>query len=240
MPGEIAHADRRDLAVADQQPTPMQLMQQAIAAGITPDQLGKMLDLQERHERNQAAKAFGEALARFQSLCPVIKKRRKAGTGKFTYTYAGYDDIHFEIRALLAAGGLTVAFDSEPTNGGLAVTCRVQHGTHVQPTRVVIPLPQMSVSNTQQFGAAMQYGKRYALCAALNIVVSDEDDDAATLVEKITDEEADDLRGLLAEGGRDVARLLQWAKCDRIEDLSRAKYAEAVDMLTRKPGRTAK
>ena len=229
---------RPEAGIARDEPTPMMLLSRMIESGIKPDELGKMLDLQERYERNQAAKAYGEALARFQSMAPVIKKgRRTTGEGKFAFTYASYDDIHFEIRALLADCGLTISFDSEAVNSGLAVICKVQHGTHVQPTRVLIPIPQMSANNTQQFGAAMKYGMRYSLCAALNIVVSDEDDDGAALIERITEDEAVELRLLLRDSGRDEGRFLQWARCERIEELSKARYAEAVDMLRRKPGK---
>jgi hypothetical protein len=36
----------------------------------------------------------------------------------------------------------------------------------------------MRVNETQKFGAALSYAKRYALQGALNIVVTDEDTDA--------------------------------------------------------------
>jgi hypothetical protein len=120
------------------------------------------------------------------------------------------------------------------------ITCHVQHGTHVQSTSFVVPLPQLSTNNTQQFGAALSYGKRYALCAALNIVVSNEDDDGAALIERITEEQAVELRLLLRDTGKDEGRFLQWAKAESIEELSKAKFAEALDMLRRKPGRGAK
>lgn len=226
----------REIAVRDE-PTPMVLLQQAIDRGLTTTDLERLAALQERWEERQAAKAFGEALAKFQSLCPVVKKSRRADTGKFAYTYASYDDIHFAIRALLAECGLTVSFDTTTEGGAVKVTCHVRHGSHVQSTAFVVPMPQLSTNNTQSFGAALSYGKRYALCAALNIVVSDEDDDASALVERITDEEAADLREMLRQSGRTEERFLQWARANSIEELSRAKFIESCDMLTRKPAR---
>lgn len=231
----------RPAAVIREQPTPMLLLQQAISQGISPADLTEMYALQREWAKDRAAEAYGAALAKFQSMCPVVKKgRRTTGDGKFAFTYASYDDIHFEIRALLADCGLTISFDSEPATGGLSVVCKVQHGTHVQPTRVLIPIPQMSANNTQQFGAAMKYGMRYSLCAALNIVVSDEDDDGAALIEPISTAELAELEDALRASGKDVTRFLQWAKVSRLEDLAKAKFVEAMDMLTRKSGRGVK
>jgi len=233
---DIAHDRPREVAVRDE-PTPMVLLQQAIDRGLTTTDLERLAALQERWEERRSAAAFGEALARFQALCPVIKKTRRAEVGKFGYTYASYDDIHFAIRSLLAECGLSVSFDTMTENNAVKVTCHVRHGTYVQSTTFSVPMPQLSTNNTQAFGAALSYGKRYALCAALNIVVSDEDDDAAALVERISDEEAAILRELLRQTGRDEGRFLQWARCERFEDLSRAKYIEACDMLRRRPAK---
>lgn len=230
----------RPAAVMREQPTPMELMSQAIAAGVTTGDLERLAALQERHEQRQAERAFGEALARFQSLCPIIKRSKTADTGKFKYNYASYDDIHFEIRALLADCGLTVSFDTEATDSAVTVICKVQHGTHVRPTRFTLPVPQMSVNNTQQFASALSYGKRYTLCAALNIVTSNDDDDGAALIEPINTAELAELEDALRASGKDVTRFLQWAKVSRLEDLAKAKFVEAMDMLTRKSGRGAK
>ena len=71
----------RPAAVMREQPTPMELMSQAIAAGVTTGDLERLAALQERHEQRQAERAFGEALARFQSLCPIIKRSKTADTG---------------------------------------------------------------------------------------------------------------------------------------------------------------
>lgn len=227
---------RPEAGIAREGPTPMMLLQDAIARGLKTEDLERLAALQERWEERQAAKAFGEALAHFQALCPVIKKRRKAVIpGKFAYSYASYDDIHLAVRALLADCGLTVSFDTASDGGGVKVTCHVRLGTHVQSTAFVVPAPQLSTNNTQSFGAALSYGKRYALCAALNIVASDEDDDGASLIEKINADQVDVICRLLAETGRDERRFCAWAGVNEIGEIAVGRYHEAVDMLTRKP-----
>jgi len=65
-----------------QQQTPMALIQMAVQANADPDKLGKLMDLQERWEAKQAADAFGQALADFQSECPPVHKGRSIDLGR--------------------------------------------------------------------------------------------------------------------------------------------------------------
>jgi len=143
------------------------------------DKLERLMGLQERYEANEACKAYGHAIAGFQSKCPIIQKAKKADR----YSYAGYDDIMVQIRPVLAEYGLSVSFSSGQADAGkLSIEITLQHGTHSETKRFSFPVPeQMRVNDTQKMGAALSYARRYALCGALNIVVSDEDMDAAGL-----------------------------------------------------------
>ena len=72
---------------------PSTLLVRAVDQGLDVDQLGKLMELQERWESNQARKAFNVAMATFQSLVPRITKaktvefRSKSG-GRVNYSYA--------------------------------------------------------------------------------------------------------------------------------------------------------
>ena len=46
-----------------QEPTPMSILAKAVEMGADVDKLTKLMDLQERWERNEAKKAFDAALA---------------------------------------------------------------------------------------------------------------------------------------------------------------------------------
>lgn len=218
---------------------PLALLQAAIEKGMDPDKLGKLMDLAERWEANQAAAAFGVALASFQSQCPVIKKKRKADVGgKFSFQYAGFDDIDRVVRPILAECGLSVTFKAQDDAGNgngnarrLKVTCQVRHGSHTEETTVNIPIPAMSVNDTQQYGAAVSYAKRFSLCAALNIVVSDEDDDAAKLVQVVTEEQAAEIEALIAEKSVDLGKFLDWCQVASITDIPAANYPKVVHTL---------
>lgn len=159
------------------------LIQTAIERNIDAEQLGKLLDLQERWEANRAAQAFADAITGFQSECPPVRKSRQAkAAGRFGgYQFASYDDVMRVAGPLLAKHKIVVTYSFTSVERGMTVTCHVRVGTHVEDTTLTLPIPEMSANDTQKGGGATAYLKRYSVCAALNIVVTDEDDDAANL-----------------------------------------------------------
>jgi len=159
---------------------PMTIYQQAVESNADPARLSQIMDLVERFEKNQADKAYGEALAAFQAECPQIKKDKGVSMGgRHAYNFASLDTIMRIIQPILSRHGLSVQFSAGITEGGAVdVKCMVRCGSHTQTTEASIPIPDMKVNSAQRAGAAISYAKRYALCAALNIVVTDEDIDA--------------------------------------------------------------
>lgn len=202
-----------DLARTD--PSPMTLLDKAIASGMDVDKLGRLMDLAERWQANQAAVAMKAALAGFSKDCPPVEKKRTADAGgKFGYQYASYDDVNRVAKPHMANHGLSISYDTEtPKPGIVKVTARVSHEAGGQMTTTLeVPIPVMSVNDTQRFGAAVSYAKRFAMCAALNIVVTDEDVDGANL-EFITLEEAEELSAMLLQvgPGTHLPKFVKWA-----------------------------
>ena len=212
-------------------PDPMRLIELAVSNGTDVDKLSKLMDLQERWEAARAAEHFATQIAAFQAECPIIKKTRKADR----FTYAGYDDIDRVIRPLLAKRGISVGFDTEhkQETGTLMATCIVRCGAHSERYTFTCPVPSIKVSEAQQYGAALSYVKRYALQAALNIVVSDEDNEPK-MVEPITKEQAIELQDLIENTGSDLARFLEWGGVESLDEMPAAKYDRAVKMLKAK------
>lgn len=230
-----------DLAETNGVTNPLVLLKSAIDKGIEPQKLGELMSLAERWEKNRAADKFAQSLTNFQAECPTVFKRRETGgDAKFKYAFASYDDIMAEAKPLLSLHGIVVTFSTDPAGEkGIKITCHIRVGTHVEDTTLTVPIPAMSVNDTQRFGAALSYAKRYAFCAALNIVVTDEDDDGARLMDTLTPEEVSQINALLKEKAADTKRFLEWAEADSVEDILREKFAKAVDMLRRKPSKEA-
>lgn len=228
-----------DVQVRPVADNPMAIIARAVASGqATPDALAKLMDLQERHERNEAAKAFAVALAEFQKRCPSIFKGRTTTDGK---KYASMDDVMFAIAPHLADVGLCVSFDVEhvPDSKNLHVVTILRHGIHEHRTRFSCPVPDMRVNETQKMGAALSYARRYALCAALNIIGTDKDTDGKGLGETpqtITEQQAITLGEMVEASGADLAKFLKWAKCDSLTAMPAAFYQTAFDSLKAKMG----
>lgn len=228
------------------EPTTGHLIAIALKANMTGDQITALVELKRQELRDRSAEAFAVALTKFQSQMPMVTKNRTANVNPrdntkagYQYQYASLDDVIYAARPHLAECGLVVSFTSKVNGPALDVTCVVRHGTHTQETTVPIPMPKMETMNTQGFGIALSYGKRYALCAALNIIVTDEDDDAASLFEKITEEQLEILQGLMKEKKVDPVLFMKWAGemqpgLTDIKDLAQALYAKVHHGLTMK------
>lgn len=228
--------------------TPMSLMAAALERGVDSATLKEFMDLQERHERNEAAKVFAHAIAEFQSRCPTITKKRevKNREGSLMYRFANYEDIILTVRDLLRDCKIVVTFTIGFENQMMTGTCRVRVGTHFEESTLAVPVPKgMNTNATQEFGMATSYLKRYLICAALNIVVAGEDDDARGLVEKINQDQIQNINDAIdrchkAGNTVDHQKFKDWlaAKAmNPIEDLSDVPaklYTEAMGFLQRK------
>lgn len=224
---------------------PLALLGQMDLSTIDPDKVEKLLSLQERWEDRQAKQAHSAAVVAFQSEMPQIHKGRSV---QGRYQYASYDDIMRVARPILQAHGLGVSFSQTEDEKTVTVVCLITHASgHVSETPLTIPKlgkiqskSGSDVTNSAQaMGSTLSYAKRYCLCNALDIVVTDEDDDAQGAdIEMISEEQADTLLADLDQleelqpGGK--ARFMGWAGVDSIFDLPGARFDEASLMLRKK------
>jgi hypothetical protein len=159
------------------------LLALAVERGVPVETLERLLAMRTQLKAEAAREAFLAALSAFQADCPVIHKGRTAGGGSYTYRYAPLEDIVRAITPLLHRHGLSYRFDTafEATERGQAqvVTCIVHHRDgHSERSEFRTPIDSNGRMNVmQQAASAQTYGKRYALLAALGIVVGGEDDD---------------------------------------------------------------
>ena len=160
------------------------LLSKAVEANLPVESMERLLAMRAELRAEQAAGAFAAALADFQRDLPPIPKSQTAHIvsqrGKFSYRYADLADIQRAIAAPLHNHGLAVTFDTQENGQNLDVICTVHHiAGHSQSARFPVPVDHGARMNAaQQVGAALTYGRRYALTAALGIVTADEDNDA--------------------------------------------------------------
>jgi hypothetical protein len=221
---------------------PLTLLQTAIERGMNPDQLGKLMDMADRWEAAQAAKAFAAAVTAFQAELPEVIKRRTGGKDG-AYTYAAFEDIMEVAGPVLARHRIVVTFSTDDLpNNRLKIVCRVRVGVHVEETAFVIPVPgriggENTTNETQRQGAALSYGKRYCFCAALNVVVAREDNDAATLFQLVTPNELAQLKAMAKERDVNIPGFMKRLKVesDDLAHIPRDRFGTAITMMKGKP-----
>jgi hypothetical protein len=214
------------------------IIQQAIQTGVSAEYLRELLQVREQWEAGEARKLYSQAIADFQSRCPIIEKADKAHNKQ----YAAMDRIWRTIRPLLDETGLSVVWTANTlTEYGLRIEGEIRHKAgHAVPIAYDLPMPDKVTGQNaaQQMGSATTYAKRYALCSALGIVTGEDDDGLAAGTSYVTKEQADELLALLDTlKDRDgaLAAMLEFGECDSVSDLPAAKFIPCRKALLTKP-----
>jgi hypothetical protein len=166
------------------QPTPIMLLEKAIGAGLAIEQLEKLMDMQERWEKKEARKSFLDALSKFQTLVPDLKKGKTANIrtkdgGNVSYKYADLGAIANAIKVQLNDCGLSYRWEFMEVNGEMTVTCLVSHRDgHTETTSMKGEKDSSGAKNSiQQKGSTHTYLQRYTLIGALGLTTADSDND---------------------------------------------------------------
>lgn len=204
---------------------------------VDAEKMQRLLDMQERMVAQQARIAFAQAMSRLQPQLPQITKDGRVLSKDRTVRskYAKFESIDRAIRPLYTAEGFAITYSTELRDGKLHVTATVRHSMgHQESVTVPIPLDSSEYRTAaQNMGSTISYGKRYALCLALNIVTTDEDDDAAP-VERITLDQANHINDLLIAAQADRAKFLHWLGVPEVDQIPATQYDAAVAALERK------
>lgn len=236
--------------------SPMQMAYQLMQSGreVDPDIVKKFMEMEHDYATHQAAKVFAQAVTGFQSECPPVFKGRTAkAAGNFQgFDFASFDDVMRVAKPLLTKYAIVPTFTTETVEHGrgaeIKCTCRVRVGIHVEETAVTVPIPPSATAkpnDTHQYAQAVTYAKRYALCAALNIVCTNDDNDATPQVQYATTEQIAEINILIeqcADAGKPVTfdRFLKWLAVDNLENLDTAGVAKAVTELKSRLAATKK
>lgn len=157
------------------------IMEMVKDPALSVEKASALLDMQERMIDRQAKADFFAAKARVMLEMPRIEKNGaiKNKEGKVQSRFATFEAIDRIVRPICNAAGLVYSFIPGQSGNQVTVTCELAHtGGHVErygPMPLAIDTTGAK-NATQGAGSAVSYGKRYTLCAALNIVTEGEDD----------------------------------------------------------------
>lgn len=171
QPQQIAIAQSDSSAV-------MSIIQKAASdPSVDMDKLERLMLMHERMQSKNAEQAFNAAMAQMQCEIPTVGE-----TGLNTHTknaYATLDDINVVLKPIMQRHGFSVMFKVDHSSTGISVTGILMHSAgHREQTTMLLPVDAGSGRNAvQAVGSSTTYGKRYVMCALLNITTGDQRDD---------------------------------------------------------------
>ena len=188
--------DKNTLAKSQEYSNPAYLLKLAIENKADITQLKELMDLNDRFLAQKAKTNYLSAISKFQSECPVIKKKKKVSfvsqrtQSKTEYKYAELGDIDEQIKKALFNCGLSKQWKLKDVAENLECTCIISHvDGHSESTVMTAGKDDSGGKNAiQQRGSTITYLQRYTLISALGITTADEDVDGITPVAEVKKE----------------------------------------------------
>lgn len=117
-------SERTVPVLAPREPTPADMLSQALAGGADLAVIERFMDLKDRWEKSEAEKAFNEAVAAFKADPPkVIKDMENKQYGS---RYTSLANLVNTVNTAMSRFGLTARWDISQTQQ-IAVTCVLSH-----------------------------------------------------------------------------------------------------------------
>lgn len=167
-----------------QEGSPAAMMLAAAAKGIPLEQIEKMMDLQERWEKNEARKAFVEDMTRFKAEPLEIFKRKEVAFNDVHYKHAELSDVADVVIPALSRHGFSHRWETKQEGGKITVTCTVTHRLGHSESVYMEASPDASGKKNaiQQVASTITYLQRYTLLMVTGLATKDinPDDDGAS------------------------------------------------------------
>jgi len=202
------------------------------------DKMVRLLELRDKMEDRARSDAFDAAMASCQAaMRPIAADSNNPQTKS---RYASYHALDKALRPIYSKHGFSLSFDTADgaPEGCVRIVCDVAMGGHTRRKHIDMPADGKGakggdvMTKTHATGAAVSYGSRYLLRMIFNVAVGESDNDGNATGEAIDEKQAAIIRELIdTKIVGTEARLLKWARVERIEDIPAARYADAVEKL---------
>lgn len=171
--------------LVSQESAPMRMLEQAVARGASLEQIAQLMTLMERHDANEARKAYHQAMAAFRGENVVVDKDKGVGytskrTGDDTsYRHATLGNGAEKLGPALAKHGLNYSWTPSQDAHGIAVTCTLTHRLgHSESVTLKAGADTSGKKNSiQAIASTVSYLERYTLFAITGTATKDMDDD---------------------------------------------------------------
>jgi hypothetical protein len=167
---------------------PQLLLMTAVQSGAPIDVIERLMDLRRKLKAEEAEVQYREAMASFQSECPIIPKKKvvknkpEKGGGE-RYRYAPIEDIVKIVKPIMVKHGFSYKTETNLLDRGAkmaieAVVVATHVAGHSERSSFTIEVEKSDfMTDSQSFGSAQTFAQRYAFRNAFGIVTGGEDDD---------------------------------------------------------------
>lgn len=170
---------QRALTTSSESPADMLMM--LMSKGATLEQIEKVMDLQDRHQRREAEKSYNTAFALFKSEAVRVLKNRAVTDGPLRgKSYAELHSVVDAVTPALSKHGLSASWKlTRDENDWIEVTCTLKHvGGHAESVSMGGPPDAGGAKNAIQARASsITYLQRYTLKAICGISEGGDDTD---------------------------------------------------------------
>ena len=191
----VQRQENTQLAQAGESATILQVIQRAAAdPQCDIEKMERLMAMHERMQAKNAEQAFNEAMASMQCDIPTVGEGAQNAHTK--NTYATLDDINVVLKPIMQRHGFAVTFKVDHQANGISVTGILMHRAgHREQTTLLLPVDVGAGRNAvQAVGSSTTYGKRYVMCALLNITTGEaRDDDGVGAIQDLRNAALEDL-----------------------------------------------
>jgi len=206
--------------------TPMSMIERALERGHDVAVIEKLMELQDRNQRDISRRAFDQAIAAAKAeFKPILKSGKVShGHGKTSFDHETLIDISNAVDGALSRYGLHYRYRVSQTDR-IIVTCIIAHkdGHSEETTLSGQPDTSGAKNSIQAVGSTVTYLQRYTLKAALGLAAAADDDgrvaDQRIGNENITADQWQELTGLIEKAGIDESVVLTAAKVSALDFL---------------------
>lgn len=192
----VERSETLPVAQAAESTTILQVIQRAAAdPQCDIEKMERLMAMHERMQAKSAEQAFNAAMASMQCDIPTVGEGAQNAHTK--NNYATLDDINVVLKPIMQRHGFAITFKVDHQASGISVTGILMHSAgHREQTTLLLPIDTGPGRNAvQAVGSSTTYGKRYVMCALLNITTGDarDDDGVGATGQDLRDAALDDL-----------------------------------------------
>lgn len=166
---------------------PNALIALAVQKDIDLERMSKLMDLQERWQKNEARKAYVTAMAEFKKDPPKIIRDMHVefttSRGKTAYNHASLGNVVGAITEGLSKHGMTANWNIDQNERIIKVTCALTHIAGHTETVSMSGSPDESCgkNSMQQIASTTTYLKRYTLLSITGLDTNEAENDGRTI-----------------------------------------------------------